>query len=275
MLFTAYMDESDTHGREPNITISAMLSTAGRWERCARAYARLRGELNFSVFHGTEFRGLQGEFKDWPVEDCLKLLNGMGELVAAHVTEVFTVHCRYETYKTHFLDKRPQKMGGISQLGICFMGALDGMMRKVLDQGTHHKLSVVMEDGHPNAPDTARLFRDRKARLERAGTDILGSHTLAAKKDAPLLQLADATAHGHALEQRAIKRGDEPHFSERHDEPLTDTLAVGWTISEVTPLYLEQVIEEFNSDRAAAEEDYLKRKQAWLDAKAASSGQPV
>ena len=35
----------------PDMTLSAMLSTVGRWERCERAYARLRKELDFEIFH--------------------------------------------------------------------------------------------------------------------------------------------------------------------------------------------------------------------------------
>jgi hypothetical protein len=41
MLFTGYIDESDTHGPAPDMVMSAMLSTVGRWERCERALKRI------------------------------------------------------------------------------------------------------------------------------------------------------------------------------------------------------------------------------------------
>ena len=84
-------------------------------------------------------------------------------------------------------------------------------------QGPQHKLSVVVEDRHKNASDTARLFEERKERLDAAGLDLLWLHSLVRKKDSPLLQLADITAHGHTLERRAIKRGDAAQYSERNE----------------------------------------------------------
>jgi hypothetical protein len=266
MLFTGYIDESDTHGSTPDITMSAMLSTAGRWERCDRAYARVRKSFGFEIFHATDFKSLHGEFENWSLQMCVSLLVELGQLGFDHLTECFTVHCKYETYKTHFLDKKPAKMHRTSQYGICFMSALDSMMRVILQQGTQHKLSIIVEDGHNNAPDTARLFKDRKDRLERAGIGMLLSHTLAGKKDVPMLQLADVTAHGHTLERRPIDSGHAAPFSERPIEEVQNHQP-GWTIVEITPEYVAALIEEYNTDRVAAQEEYLKRKRAWLDAK--------
>jgi hypothetical protein len=270
MLFTGYIDESDTHGPAPDMVMSAMLSTAGRWERCERALKRIQRNFGFTVFHATEFRSLHGEFAGWSEIKCRDLLMEFGNLGATHLTECFTVSLNYETYNTQFLEKRPSTMHRISQYGICFMGVLDGLIRNVTAQGPQHKLSVLIEDGHKNASDTARLFKERKERLDAAGIDFLCSHGLVSKKDSPLLQLADITAHGHTLDQRAIKRGDAPHFSERNEREPVD-LEPGWTISEVTPEYIEGVIEEHISGRVAAHQEYLRRKQAWLDAKAVTT----
>jgi hypothetical protein len=268
MLFTGYIDESDTHGRAPDMTMSAMLSTTGRWERCDRAYARLRKRFGFEIFHATEFRRLEGEFANWSEQMCVSLLEGLGQLSADHLTECFTVHCKHEVYKTHFLEKKPAKMHRISQYGICFLGVLDGMTRTVIKQGRQHRLSVVVEGGHKNALDTARLFIQRKERLERSGIDLLLSHTLAGKSDVPLLQLADVTAHGHTLERRVVERGDAPAFFERPIEVVEDNRP-GWTVAEVTPEYLAALIEEYQRGRTAAAEEYVRRKQAWLDTRAA------
>jgi hypothetical protein len=90
---------------------------------------------------------------------CLDLLQGFGQLGFDHLTECYTVHCRYETYKKHFLEKKPTKMHRVSQYGVCFMAALDHMMSEVDKRGPQHKLSVIVEDGHNNARDTARLFK--------------------------------------------------------------------------------------------------------------------
>jgi hypothetical protein len=271
MIFTGYIDESDTHGSTPDMTLAAMLSSAGRWERCGRRLKAIQSDFGFSIFHGTTFAALKGEFEGWSRQKCYDLLMAFGSLVANHVTECVTVSCEYEVYKKHFLDVRPAKMHQTSQYGICFLAMLDALSKVVAAQGPQHKLSVVIEDGHTNATDTRRLFDERKGRLEKAGVDFLRSHSLFTKKQCPLLMLADITSHGHALEQRAVRSGDAPNFAERNErEPRRGE--TGWTIYEVTPGYLAALIEEFNSGRVAVHQDYLRRKQAWLNAKQAVEG---
>jgi hypothetical protein len=271
MLFTGYIDESDTHGKRPDMTMAGMLSTAGRWERCDREYAALRKRLGFTVFHGSDFHNQGGEFADWGPETCWDCLMSMGKLVATHVVECFTVHCPYDVYEKYFLRKKPRKMRSIGQFGICFMGVLDGMTRNILDhgQGTNHKLSLIVEDGHRNATGSAVEFKARQDQLNGVGSSLLLSHALARKKDVPLLQLADVTAFGHTLEQRAIKRGEALPFGERGEPPPVYRLQTGWTISEISPEYLALVIEEFEAGRAAVHDDYLRRRQAWLASKVA------
>jgi hypothetical protein len=178
MDFTAYIDESDTHGPAPDMVMSAMLSTAGRWERCSRALTRIQRDFGFTIFHATEFQALRGAFEGWPLEKCFDLLMEFGQLGATHLTECFTISLSYETDETYFLDRRPRKMHRISQYGICFLGILDGPIRTVMSHGPQSKLSVVVEDGHKNAKDTARIFEDRKQRLDKAGIDLLRPHSL-------------------------------------------------------------------------------------------------
>jgi hypothetical protein len=272
MFFTGYIDESDTHGSTPDITMVSMLSTAGRWERCDRAYARTRKRFGFQVFHATNFKSLTGEFENWGEQMCLDLLDEFGQLCFDHLTECFIIHCKHEDYRRHFLEKKPPKMHRTSQYGICFMAALDSMMGAIEHRGPQHRLSIIVEDGHKNACDTARIFKETKEGLERAGNSMLLSHTLAGKKDVPLMQLADANALGHTVERRLIDDGGIPHFRDRPIEIVPDN-EPGVTVTEISPRYFELLIEEYNAGRAAAHENYLKRRQASLDAKAASGGQ--
>lgn len=272
MIFTGYIDESDTHGPTPDMTMAAMLSSTGRWERCERRLRGIRRDFGFDIFHATEFRSRHEDFDGWDRWKQHDLLVAFGDLVARHVTECVTVSLPYATYKEHFLEKRPPKMHQTSQYGICFLAALDGLSKVGAGQGPQHKLSVVVENGHSNAPDTERLFKERRTRLEAAGIDFLRSHSLTSKKDSPLLMLADITSHGHTLERRAIVEQEAPHFAERTERAPRHN-ETGWTIYEVTPDYLAGLIEEFNYGRAAKHDAYLRRRQAYLDARDASTGE--
>lgn len=268
MNFTAYIDESDTHGPTPNVVMSAMLSTEGRWERCSREFQRIRHKFGFSIFHATEFGALRGEFRGWDSYKSSNLYLAIGQLTEAHLTECFTISLSHETYRTCFLERRPRKMHQVSQYGICYMGLLDGLMGTVMRHGRQSKLSVVVESGHKNAPDTRRLFEDRKRRLDADVIDLLRTQVFATKEDDPLLQLADITAYLHALDQRAVKAGTAPEFSTRKVEgPVM--AEPGWTVFEVAPNYISSIIDEYNKDRAAKNEAYLKRRVAWLANKSA------
>jgi hypothetical protein len=86
----------------------------------------------------------------------------------------------------------------------------------------------------------------------------------------PLLQLADATAYGHTIERRLVNSGETPPFEDRPTEQVADH-SPGWSIVDITAGYFEMMIEQYNAGRAAAHEEYLKRRQAWLEAKAAKS----
>lgn len=259
MNFVAYIDESDTHGPAPDIVMSAMLSTEGRWERGSRDLARLRQKFGFSVFHATEFRAQTGEFSGWPAEKCFDFLMELGSVGARHLVECFTLSLSREVYKTGFLDVRPVKMHQTSQYGVCFMGVLDGLIRTVMAYGRQSKLSVIVECGHKNAGDTARLFEERKKRLEAVGISLLASHRLEGKVSCPPFQLADASAYGHAQDRRAVKAGTAAAFSDRQDRAPIEGQP-GWTVYEITPEYLGHVIDEYNSERLAKHDAYLQRR---------------
>lgn len=277
VLFDALVDESDTHGKRPNMTMSALLSTAGRWERGRRDYKALRNRLGFETFHGTDFRAASGEFSEWDYPTWLDCAMSMGRLVATHVAEVFTVHCPYDVFEEHFLKKpRPRRMPSLSQYGVCFSVLLDSLTNYVWrqGQGTNHRLSLIVEDGHRNAGSSGVLFKARKDLLEGSGSNTFRTHTLASKADEPLLQLADMTATGHTLEQREIRKGTVLPFGERDIAPF-EGLETGWSVFEVSPDYLGLLISQFEENQAAKQEEWLRRRQAWLAEHVAQNGQPV
>jgi hypothetical protein len=176
------MDESDAHGPTPDVVMSAMLSTEGRWERCSRDFERIKQEFGFLIFHATEFRASRGEFQGWGALKKSDLYIAIGQLGETYLDECFTISLSHDIYRKCFLERRPRKMPPVSQYGICFMGLLDGLMRTVMPHGRQSKLSVVLESGHKNADATRRLFEDRKRRLDADGVDILRAHVCATKK---------------------------------------------------------------------------------------------
>ena len=98
------------------------------------------------------------------------------------------------------------------------------------------------------------------------------AHTVFKKENCRPLQLADITAHAHTQDKRAIKSGTAPDFLKRNEQgPVSGQ--PGWSIYEITPDYVARLIYEHNSDRVSKHEDYLRRRQAWLEGRT-KSGAP-
>jgi hypothetical protein len=266
MLFTAYVDESDTHGAAPHMVMGAHLATGRQWELFERGFRRLKRDYGFTVLHGVEFRTQAGEFVGWSYEKCKSLLNDLGRLQAGNLTETITVNLKYTTYKEHFLDIRPKKMHATSQYGICFEAILAFFCGYLLSErkSDRPRLSIVVESGHHNAPDTARIFDEFKEELSAAGIDLLRTHSLVNKKDSYPLMVIDVGVYGSARLERAVREGTY----ERSEKVKPKKGKPGWTSYEITPDKLAHAIERYNISRARAHADYANRKAAYEAKKA-------
>ncbi len=81
MIFTAYFDESDTHGPTPNVVMAGFVGTPYQWERFDKRLAKLQKRHGFSIFHSTEFKARKGEFAGWTDEQSKALIDDLVALV--------------------------------------------------------------------------------------------------------------------------------------------------------------------------------------------------
>ena len=58
LLFTAYFDEADTHGRAPPMVMAGLLGHARQWELFERKLRQFRKSEGFDIFHGKDIRGV-------------------------------------------------------------------------------------------------------------------------------------------------------------------------------------------------------------------------
>lgn len=266
MIFTGFIDESDTHGDKPDIAMAALLGTGRQWELFSRGLKNLQQQYGFKMLHAVDFKNRASEFGNWPDQKFREVFDALGQLIADNLTEAVSGTLRYEIYRDHFRDVRPSKMHATSQYGILFLAVMDGLTKRILEEGENHRLSVVVEDGHPNASDTGRLFRERKEEMEKSDIDFLRTHSLVSKKDSPVLMAVDMIAHGYAMELRAMRAGKKPHYRDRAD-PAPIGKQTGWTVLEVTPGYLKGLIERYNENQSAKRDEYFRRKAAYLASK--------
>src|SRR3954466_12833087 len=77
LIFTAYFDESDTHGHAPDMIMAAFLWGARQWELFGRKIKGLQRRDDFKVFHAKDFKALAGEFRGWSAYQCQRLLTDL------------------------------------------------------------------------------------------------------------------------------------------------------------------------------------------------------
>lgn len=251
LLFTAYLDEADTHGDAPTIIMGGFLGTARQWELFERRLRALQRRDGFSIFHGKEFRHKEGEFRGWDDAKCGLLVENLTEIVRDELTEGLTVHLEHDRYiKEYWSLPFPRKMPRDTQYGLCFRACLRHLIAIALEnRSKKHKLHVVLERGHKNAGDAERIFNETKERLKsRRGIELLGDFTLARKDERAPLMVGDFLAGSFSRMLASTASGGIDYKTE------TEQIAVrkgdaGLSFLEFLPGSLQQLKVDWEEDR--------------------------
>jgi hypothetical protein len=127
----------------------------------------------------------------------------------------------------------PPKARPDTQYGMCVRAALWKAITLIVNRRDDWPLSVVLEGGHNNEADAARVFFEVKEGLRTEYTNMLGGITFSSKPDLPLA-IADSLAYAifrmsagyseHPTELNAAVVGpaDPPYYV--HKIPMSRTL---------------------------------------------------
>ena len=160
---------------------------------------RIKRAYGFSVFHTKKFKARSGDFKGWSDAKCMGLIQELSFLTGQrlmHGSEFRIRENLYQRYKVG-LDRKAR---ADTRYGLCFRICLIhqiGEMARRLDQHkkfSQTRLHVVMESGHKNAGDAARIFHETKKELKGA-SELLASITFSNKDEFDPLMVADFLAH--------------------------------------------------------------------------------
>ena len=123
------------------------------------------------------------------------------ELTAAvgKLTQGVTIALSRERYEKEYRSEPiPKKLHLDSQYGVCFRTCIGHLLQLMADRGNRDRINIVLEGGHPSLNDCIRIFQDVKTSANRIGTDVLGTCTIANKKDCMPLMVADFLASAHS-----------------------------------------------------------------------------
>jgi hypothetical protein len=215
VVFTAYLDEAETHGHSPDIIMAGFLGHAFQWRRFQSKLAKIQKWEDFSIFHAKEFKARRGEFSGWDDAKCVRVIDKLTDLVRLTLTEGLATSLSRERYISEYrAPPIPRKMNLDSQYGVCFRVCMGRLFDVMAMRGYQDRLHVVIERGHKNAGDCERIFNDLREHCKiLAGSDFLGDFTLRPKEGCPPLMVADMLAASYSMfrarvEERLINATD-------------------------------------------------------------------
>jgi hypothetical protein len=216
LIYTAYFEESNTHGPSPTVIMACFLGHARQWELFGRRLRAIQRRDGFTIFHSTEFKGKKGAFAGWSGDKGMRLVHDLTELVRDNLTEGVTVHLEHERYLNEYRKPPvPKKMNLDSQYGVCFRACIAHLVSIVVADGKKHLLNGIIEEGHPNVGDTKRIFNEMKTRVRhRVGIDVLGTMRVAKKVESPPLMVSDFLAHSYSMMRASSAAGGLDYANE-------------------------------------------------------------
>jgi hypothetical protein len=222
VIFTAYLDEADTHGPSPNMIMAGFLGHAFQWRRFQQKLGKIQRKEGFSVFHAKEFKARSGEFSGWGDPKCDRLIGKLADLVQSTLTEGLATSLSRERYLSEYrAPPIPKKMNLDSQYGACFRACMAHLFDVMKERGYQDRLHVVMERGHHNVWDCERIFNDLRSTCKvLAGADFLGEFSVRPKEGCPPLMVADMLAGTYSMFRDHVQKGliNAPDF---HAQPTT------------------------------------------------------
>jgi hypothetical protein len=163
VIFTAYLDEADTHGPNPTIIMAAFLGHAYQWRRFEAKLAKIQKEYGFKIFHAKDFKSRNGDFKGWDEKKRARLIGDFSQLIDTTLTSGMAVHLEYDRYLSEYKSPPiPKRMRLDSHYGACFRVCMSRIMQLLRERGGQDSLHVVLERGHRNAGDCERIFHEFK-----------------------------------------------------------------------------------------------------------------
>ncbi|MFI5002857.1 MAG: hypothetical protein ACHQK9_23470, partial [Reyranellales bacterium] len=98
VIFTAYLDESNTGSKEPDITVAGYLGTARQWRLIERRLRQMKREYGFQKFHATRFKAKQDDFRGWSDTKCSRLVGELATIVRDGLEEAVTICLPHKQY---------------------------------------------------------------------------------------------------------------------------------------------------------------------------------
>jgi hypothetical protein len=203
MMLTAYIDESGTHGPSPVSVMAGYVADARQWRNYEKRTEKLFRRYHVNVFHAIGVKRGDPPFKGWSVDKKLSFMDDFG-VINNDLEFGFTAILRASDYEQFYAKKdRPKKVIQDTKYGVLFRATVAGMVEVIGSQAGKWprdlQLNFVLETGHRNAPDAARLYDWCRSKMSERARKALGPMSFDTKANCLPLAAADHLAYAAYL----------------------------------------------------------------------------
>lgn len=241
MVITGYLDESGTHGGATLSVMAGFIADARQWRKFEKRAGKLFARYRVDVFHTIDVRRTDKDFAGWPVDRKITFLDEFHHIINETLEHGVAAVLREEDYAYYLGLPWPAKARKDTRYALMFRACMADFLDTVIQ--TPHwrdqpepRLNLVVECGHPNAPDLIRLYNGIKAKFGGPSNKALSGLTFEPKTDCLPLAAADLfaySAYGQEVGQKPIGIPKGPLKSEAsytgnmHRVPLLRTVLDG------------------------------------------------
>ncbi|MGE0563896.1 MAG: DUF3800 domain-containing protein [Pseudolabrys sp.] len=215
MILSGYYDESGTHGGSPITVLAGFLGPVEQWGNFEREWRKMLRNHGVQYVRAKELFHKQKQFKGWS-DRQVRLLWAEMLYVLQEQKDIFaskTVVLE-EDYRIFYVSDGPAKRERLdTKYALCLRTLLN--THPAIHRGFYLSGSInfVLEDGHKNAGDALRVFKEIREDPNFPVRDAIGFMSFGSKRDVPGLQAADALAYSvYRAEMRNLVDPINPYF---------------------------------------------------------------
>jgi hypothetical protein len=212
MVITGFLDESGTHRGAPVAVMAGFIADARQWRKFEKRAGKLFARYRVDVFHTIDVRRTDKDFEGWSVNRKIEFLDEFHHIINETLEHGVAAILREDDYVYYSRLPWPKKVRKDSRYALLFRACMADFIDTVLQtphwrEGAEPRLHVVVEAGHPNAPDLVRLHDRIKQRFGGEANKSLAGLTFESKGTCLPLAAADLfaySAYGQEIGQKPI-----------------------------------------------------------------------
>jgi hypothetical protein len=252
--FSAYYDESGTHGGSPATALAGLVGDALECARFEREWRKVLKNHQLTHVRAKHLFHRQGQHKGWGERQIHRLWADLLYVFQEHkyLTVTKTV-LKHDDYRNFYIGDGPLKKERLdSKYALCVRTCLHYHPVWLHDWygEAYSEVSFILEAGHRNAGDAQRVFSEIKNDETLPWRTSLGSISFGTKQDFPILQAADLIAYWFYKTECAKMEEADPESVDESDEisELEEELVEGGLIvldHVITPMDLAKLRQNF------------------------------